>query len=122
MLPMPEDDPRRPALVKKAFKLSEKANALSNIHFERVSRRRGKKATKADKIRDRSDYVTFISTVRVRRDSIKNQRVSAIDSGSDSDSDDDEGKAPGDDLAFTQLRLRRRGRKPRRVMQSTVGV
>ena len=50
------------------------------------------------------------------------QRVSAIDSGSDSDSDDDEGKAPGDDLAFTQLRLRRRGRKPRRVMQSTVGV
>ena len=118
LLPMPDDDPRRPALQRKAFRLSDKAGRLADKHFE--SQRAKRAAPKAvARHKPRSDYVTFISTVRVRRDPRRNATVSAIDSGSDSDSDDEEGKAPPA-KAFEELRQRRRGRKPRRVMQSSV--
>ena len=82
LLPMPDDDPRRPKLEQQIFRLTEKAGRLAALAEKEASSRKPLRRP-GDVVppQRRKDYVTFISNVRRRRDPVKNATVTAVDSG-----------------------------------------
>lgn len=123
LLPMPPDDPRRPALVKEAFRLTEKAARLQDM-ANRDSGVFDPIPPPPEPPKNRRDMVGFLSTVRVRKDPTKMAGMKpkmGDESSSDSDSDDEDTlKQSGKD--FDRFRKLRKGRKPRMVVASEVTI